>query len=335
MSEMRTVALDAMGGDFGPTETVKGAVQAAKEGGVTVLLVGDEAQLNAALAAEDVAGLPLKIVPSEGMIVEGEHPARALRSKPKSSIAVSVGLVKQGMADAFISMGSTGASMAASVFMLGLFPGLDRPTLGGPFIGLAPKTTIIDLGANVDCKPEQMLNFGALGASFQRVYLGFDNPKVGLLSVGAEEGKGSRLVQESFGLFKASGLNFVGNVEGHEVFNGKADVIVCDGFVGNVLLKYTEGLAEAAAHHLAEALGPDSRAVKTIRGLAEAAERGGGPLFGIEGVGIVGHGRTRAEGIAASVRLALHCIERDLVGHMRADLAAAQQKAGIAPTEGA
>lgn len=329
MSEMRTIALDAMGGDFVEVENVKGAVQAAREGGVTVLLVGDEDKVSGALAAEDAAGLPLQVVPSEGVIVEGEHPARALRSKPRCSIAVSVGLVKAGKAEAFVSMGSTGASMAAGVFGLGLFPGLDRPTIGGPFIGLAPKTTIIDLGANVDCKPEQLLNFAVLGSTFQRVYLGFENPKVGLLSVGSEEGKGNKLVQEAFGLFKASGLNFIGNVEGHEFFNGKADVIVCDGFVGNVLLKYTEGLAEAAAHYLADALGPDSRAVQAIRGLAEAAESGGGPLFGVEGLGIVGHGRTKAGGIAASIRLAANCLETDLIGAMRKDLAAAQKKVGV------
>jgi glycerol-3-phosphate acyltransferase PlsX len=335
MSDTATIAIDAMGGDYGPSETVRGAVQAVRAGNVTVLLVGDEAEVHQALVAQGAAGLPIKVIPSEGTIVEGEHPARALRSKPKSSIAVSVGLVKQGVADAFVSMGSTGASMAAAVFMLGKFPGLDRPTLGGPFIGLAPTTTIIDLGANVDCKPAQLLNFGALGASFQRFYLGFNDVRVGLLSVGSEEGKGNRQVQEAFDLFKASGLNFVGNVEGHEVFQDKADVIVCDGFVGNVLLKFTEGLAEAAARYLAGALGVDSPAVKAISGLTEAAERGGGPLFGIDGLAVVGHGRTKGEGIAASVALAKHCLEIDLVKHMREDLAAVQERAGISVNDDA
>ena len=329
MSDTPTIAIDAMGGDYGPSETVRGAVQAARAGGVTVLLVGDEAEVQAALAAEDATSLPIKVIPSEGVIVEGEHPARALRSKPNSSIAVTVGLVKQGMADAFISMGSTGASMAAAVFLLGKFPGLDRPTLGGPFLGLAPKTTIIDIGANVDCRPSQLLSFGALGASFQRFYLGFADPKVGLLSVGSEEGKGNKQVQEAFDLFKASGLNFVGNVEGNEVFEGKADVIVCDGFVGNVLLKFTEGLAEAAARFLGSALGPDSPAVKMISGLAAADEHGAAPLFGVNGLALAGHGRTKGEGIAASVGLAKHFLEVDLVQHMREDLAAVQERAGI------
>jgi phosphate acyltransferase len=329
MSDNPTIAIDAMGGDYGPSETVRGAVLAARAGDVTILLVGDETEVQRALAAEDAAGLPIKVIPSEGVVVEGEHPARALRSKPKSSIAVSVGLVKQGMADGFISMGSTGASMAASVFLLGKFAGLERPTLGGPFNGLAPKTTIIDIGANIDCKPVQLLNFGALGASFQRSFMGFDNPRVGLLSVGSEEGKGNKLVQEAFELFKASGLNFVGNVEGNEVFTDKADVIVCDGFVGNVLLKYTEGMAEAAARYLAHLLGADSPAVKAISGLALAEEHGAAPLFGVNGLALAGHGRAKAEGVAASVVLAKRFLEVDLVGHMREDLAAAQERAGI------
>ena len=333
MSDTPTIAIDAMGGDFGPSETVPAAVMAARESGVNVLLVGDEEHVSEVLATEDATGLPVGIVPSKGVIVEGEHPARALRTQPKASILVSVGLVKQGIADAFVSMGSTGASMAAGVIALGKFPGLDRPTLGGPFLALAPGTTIIDLGANVDCKPEQLLNFGALGASFQRTYMGVDNPRVALLSVGAEEGKGNKQAQDAFPLFQASGLNFVGNVEGHDLFHDTADVVVCDGFVGNILLKFTEGLAEAAARYLAESLGADSPAVQQISALAEAAEHGGGPLFGINGLAIVGHGRTRAAGIAASVALAVHCIEVDLIAHMREDLADAQQHAGTAEAQ--
>ena len=330
MSGNQTIALDAMGGDFGPAETVRGAVLAAAKGGVTVLLVGDEQAVRQELDGRDASSLPIQVVPSEGVIVEGEHPARALVSKPKSSIAVCAGLVKDGKADAFISMGSTGASMAASVLGLGLFPGLNRPTLGGPFIGLAPKTTIIDIGANIDSRPEQLLNFGALGASFQRFWLETENPRVGLLSVGSEEGKGNKQVQEAFALFKTSGLNFVGNIEGHDIFADKADVIVCDGFVGNILLKYTEGLAEAAARFLGKALGPDSPAVQQVKALASSAEHGAGPLFGVQGLAMAGHGSTLGEGIATAIGLAQRCLDIDLVGHLREDLLAAQQSAGTA-----
>jgi glycerol-3-phosphate acyltransferase PlsX len=328
LSDTHTIVVDAMGGDHAPAEPVRGAVLAASDGVARVLLAGDPDAVGAELARHDTGGLAIDVVPSEGFIEEGEHPIRAMRAKPRSSIATAVGLVKAGKADAFVSMGSTGGSMAAAVIALGKFAGLERPTLGGPFLSLAPKTTVIDLGANVDCKPSQLLSFGALGASFHRFYHQTPNPRVALLSVGAEESKGSKQVQEAHALFKASGLNFVGNVEGHELFADKADVVVCDGFVGNVLLKFTEGLAEAAAKHLARELGPDSEAVRQISGLAGMAEQGGGPLFGINGVGVVGHGRSSGEGIATSIRLAVECLERDLVSHMRDDLAEALRKAG-------
>ena len=321
-----TIALDAMGGDFAPAVPVEAGVMAAREHDVAVALVGDEAAVSAELAKHDATGLPVQVVPSEGVVSEDEAPARALLSKPRASVAVAVGMVKAGQAHAAVSMGSTGGTMAASVLALGMFPGLERPTLGGPFIGLAPETTIIDLGANVDCKPAQMLSFGVLGASFERFYRGKESPRVGLLSVGSEDGKGNKQVQEVFPLFRASGLNFVGNVEGHEIFAGKADVLVCDGFVGNVLVKYTEGLAAAAGRYLAGRLGADNPAVQAIAGLASAAE-GGGPLFGVNGLVIVGHGRSGAQSIARCVGLACHALDSNLVETMRDDLAQALGRA--------
>ncbi|MCY4448357.1 MAG: phosphate acyltransferase PlsX [Chloroflexi bacterium] len=324
-----TIALDAMGGDLAPAVPVEAAVIAAREYDAAVALVGDEAAVSAELAKHDAGNLAVQVVPSEGVVSEDEAPARALLSKPRASIAVAVGMVKVGQAHAAISMGSTGGTMAAAVLALGMFPGLERPTLGGPFIGLAPETTIIDLGANVDCKPAQMLSFGALGASFERVYHGKESPRVGLLSVGSEDGKGNKQVQEAFPLFRASGLNFVGNVEGHEIFADKADVLVCDGFVGNVLLKYTEGLAAAAGRYLASRLGSDSPAVQAIAGLASAAEGGGGPLFGVNGVVIAGHGRSSAQSIARSVGLACFALDRNLIETMRDDLAQALVRAEV------
>lgn len=315
-----TIALDAMGGDHAPAAPVEAGVVAAREHQVAVALVGDEDVVRRELAKHEVESLPIEVVPSEGVIFEGEHPALSLRSKPRASIAVSLGLVKAGRAHAAVSMGSTGATMAGSVFALGTFPGLERPTIGGPFIGLAPKTTIIDLGANVDCKPSQLLSFGALGASFERFYHGIEDPRVGLLSVGSEDGKGNRQVQEAFPLFRSSGLNFIGNVEAHEIFASKADVLVCDGFVGNILLKYTEGLAESAARYLANALGPDNPGVQAIAGLAGAAEVGGGPLFGVNGVVIAGHGRSPVKSIAGSIDLARQALTWGLVDTMRDDL---------------
>ncbi len=326
-----TIAVDAMGGDDAPATPVAGAVLAAREGDVRVLLVGDPDAVGRELAGADTDGLAIDVVASEGVVAEGEHPALALRRSPKVSIAVAVGLLKAGKADAVVSMGSTGATMAASVLTLGLFPGLERPTLGGPFIALAPDTAIIDLGANVDCRPSQLLSFAAMGATLMRAYRGIENPRVALLSVGSEEGKGNKQVQEAHALLKASGLNFVGNIEGHEIFEERAHVVVCDGFVGNVLLKFTEGLAAAAAAHLAEALGADSPAVAQIKGIADQALQGGGPLLGVNGIAIAGHGRTSAAGIAAGIGLARKMMEWDLVRVMRDDLTEALERAEAAP----
>ena len=317
---LHTVALDAMGGDQAPAEQVKGAVMAAREHGVRVLLVGDSSLVQAELDRWDHNGLALEVVPSEGVIMEGEPPARSLRAKPKASIVVATELVRQGQADAVVTMGSTGAAMAASVLAYGLFPGLDRPALGGPFISLAPRTTIMDLGAQIDCSPAQLLSFAALGCTFSRVFLNITDPRVGLLSVGAEEGKGNRQVKAAYPLLKASGLNFVGNVEGHDLFLDKTDVVVCDGFVGNVLLKFTEGLAEAAAQYLRTSLGSDSPAVRRLHELASEAESAGGPLFGVNATVIIGHGKTKAEGVASSIGRAKDALGLGLVDSMRTDL---------------
>ena len=325
-----TIAVDAMGGDDAPATPVAGAVLAAREGNVRVLLVGDPEALGRELAGSDAGGLPIEVVASDGVVAEDEHPVLALRRNPKVSIAVAIGLVKAGRADAAVSMGSTGATMAASVLAFGLFPGLERPTLGGPFIALAPDTAIIDLGANIDCRPSQLLSFAAMGATLMRAYRGIENPRVALLSVGSEEGKGNRQVQETYGLLKASGLNFVGNIEGHEIFEDKANVVVCDGFVGNVLLKFAEGLASAAAAHLARELGAESPAVARIKGIAGEALQGGGPLLGVNGIAIAGHGRTSAAGIAAALALARKTLDWDLVRIMRDDLAAALERAEAA-----
>ena len=329
-----TIAVDAMGGDDAPTTPVAGAVLAAREGNVRVLLVGDADRVQRELAAHDAGGLAIDVVASDGAVGEGEHPVLAIRRNPKVSIAVAMGLVKAGKADAAVSMGSTGATMAASVLALGLFPGLERPTLGGPFIALAPDTAIIDLGANVDCRPSQLLSFAAMGVTLMRAYRGIENPRVALLSVGSEKSKGNRQVQETHALLSASGLNFVGNVEGHEIFEDKAHVVVCDGFVGNVLLKFAEGLAVAAAGYLAAELGADSPAVARIKGFADQALAGGGPLLGVNGIVIAGHGRTSAAGIAAGIQLARRTLEWDLVRIMRDDLAAALARSGASEEPG-
>lgn len=314
-----TIALDAMGGDLAPAEPVRGALAAARQLGVRVLLVGDPEAVEAELATQDAEGLPVEVVPAEGVITEGQPPALALRSNPQASIAVAAKLVREGRADALVSMGSTGGTMAASVLALGIFPGLERPALGGPFVALAPKTVIMDLGAQIDCRPSQLVSFAALGCAFARVLLDTPNPRVGLLSVGAEEGKGNHQVQEAYPLLQASGLHFVGNVEGHELFLDKADVVVCDGFIGNVLLKFTEGFSHAAVRYLGQRLGSDADALQAVQGLVSSAESGG-PLFGVNGVVVIGHGRSSAEAIVGSIARAQEMLTRGVVDAMRTEL---------------
>ena len=243
-----------MGGDNAPAELVAGAVEAVAEFDVDVRLVGDEDVLREELARYDVDGLPIRIVPSEGYVREGESPAIALRQNPRASVIVATGLVKFGLADACVSMGSTGATMAAAAFVLGMPEGIDRPAIGGPVLGLAPRTAIIDLGANVDSRPAQLLTFGAIGDVFARKFWGIENPRVALLSVGSEAGKGNNQVKETTELLEKSGLNFIGNIEPNELPFGRAEVVVCDGFVGNVVMKLTEGLGLALADHLRGAL---------------------------------------------------------------------------------
>lgn len=322
------VAVDTMGGDYGPVETVKGAIQALRSVNAELLLVGDPEAVQSELSKYDVSGLGINVVPSEGWITDDEHPVQAIRQRPHASVVVATQLVKQGKADVMVSMGSTGASMASAVLALGLMEGLERPCVGGPFLGLAPNTVLVDIGSNLDCRPGLLLNFAVLGAAFAHTYMGIENPRIGLLSVGAEAAKGNRQVQESYQLFQESHLNFVGNVEGMDFFTDKADVIICDGFVGNILVKFTEGMGGALSDFVKERLGGSVDA-SVVDGLAndlwETTNRprtvGGGPLFGVNAPVIVGHGSCRANGIEGAVRTAVRYVNVGLQGILRQELA--------------
>lgn len=322
------IAVDAMGGDDAPREIVKGALKAARLSNLEILLVGNREEIEAELGNHENRGLPFRVVPSGGKIAEGEHPVQALRHNPRASIAVATELVKKGEADALVSMGSTGAAMACAALGLGTLEGLERPCIGGPFLGLAPKTVVVDIGSNVDCRPSLLLGFAAMGCVFARKLLGIENPRVGLLSTGAEESKGNRQVREGFALFKESNLNFIGNVEGMDFFTGKADVIVCDGFVGNILLKFTEGIGAKMAAYLKSALAgtvPESdleHLASKVLEVNNLSNKMGGPLFGVNGVVVVGHGASSAEGVAGAIDTARRCVELDLVESMRTELAA-------------
>ena len=321
------VAVDALGGDFAPRETVKGAIQALRSLNAELLLVGDPGPVHEELAKYDTASLSLTVVPSEGKINDDEHPLQALRLKPNSSVVVATQLVKQEEADVMVSMGSTGAAMASAVLTLGLMEGLERPCLGGPFLGLAPNTVLVDIGSNLDCRPGLLLSFAVLGAAFAHTYMGIENPRIGLLSVGAESAKGNRQVQESYQMFHDSHLNFVGNVEGMDFFTNKADVIICDGFVGNILVKFTEGMGGALATFVREKLAgsADSEAVEQLAAdLWETTNRprtvGGGPLFGINAPVILGHGSCLANGVEGAVRTAVRYVNVGLLDIMRQQL---------------
>ena len=321
-----TISLDAMGGDHAPVETVAGAVIAVREGGFGVILVGDEEIVQAELDKHDGADeLPITVYGSTGVIEEGEAPALAFRSKPRASIFVATNRVKRGLAQAVVSMGSSGGTIAAASFLFGTFDGIERGSLGGPIIGLSPNTMIFDVGVNIDCKPSQIADFAALGATMSRVLRNVENPRVATLSVGAEEGKGNRLVKETTEILKKSPLNFIGNVEASDLPFDRADVVVADGFTGNVVMKLTESLGTALSD-LVRKRSPNGDGNALADEILEltnpALAYGGGPLLGVRGVAIVGHGRARAAEIARALHTAKEAVERDFVAIAERELEA-------------
>ena len=331
------IAVDGMGGDFAPEDVVKGAVAGAREHGVEIALVGPKERMEQELARHDCSGTDIEIVNANEYLVEGEHPAYALRQKRDASIVVATKLVRDGKADAVISAGPTGGVVAAALFILGTLEGMSRPIAGGPFLGFAPNTVMMDLGGNVDCQPHQLLDFAIAGTVYAEKLLGIKNPTVALLSVGAEEGKGNEQVRQAYPLFEKSGLNFIGNVEGYDIPSGKANVIICDGFVGNIVVKFAENLGRTVGGWLEDRLKgklPEQEVREIVDDLVLASNvadaRGGGPLWAVNGVACVAHGRSRATEIAKTIGQARLAVERDLVGSLKAELAAARSKLGMA-----
>ncbi|MBO0780873.1 MAG: phosphate acyltransferase PlsX [Ktedonobacteraceae bacterium] len=317
------VALDAMGGDRAPGEIVLGAVQAAREYQMGVCLVGREEVIRAELAKHDTSGLDLPIVHADEVIEMDEHPANAVRRKKNSSMIRALELVREGEALGAVSAGNSGAMMAASLFTLKRIPGVDRPALGGIFPTQKGASLVIDMGANTDCKPEYLLQFALMGSIYMERIFRIDAPRVSLLANGEEESKGNQQVVEAHQLLKQSAatldMNFIGNVEGRDIPAGQADVVVCDGFVGNVVLKLSEGLAEALIELMREqmmATLPSKLAAAVLKPrLREAfrrldyAEYGGVPLLGVNGSAIVSHGRSNAKAIKNALRVARQTAE--------------------------
>jgi glycerol-3-phosphate acyltransferase PlsX len=318
------IAVDAMGGDYAPLEVIKGAVAAAKAGEAEIILVGDPAEIER-VGREN--GLPcpgIEIVPASQKVEMGEHPAAALRQKKESSLAVGARLVKEGRAAALVSAGNTGAAMAFSLFTLGCLPGIERPAIAAPLPTVEGFAVLIDAGANAEVKPRYLLQFAQMGSVYMESTFGRTRPRVGLLNVGAEKEKGTPVLQEAYQLLAASGLNFVGNVEGRDLPLGVADVIVCDGFTGNVLLKFAEGLAEGLFTLLKGELmaGFDTRlgaylarpAFRRLRKKMDYAEYGGAPLLGLRGLTIISHGSSDARAIRNAIRVARQSLEQDVIG---------------------
>jgi len=311
------IALDAMGGDHGPQELIAGALLAVEQDDLTIALVGDEAVLSKHL--EGVSGNKgktqrLQIVHAPTVIGMDENPVDAIRKKRDSSIMIAFDLVKSGEAAAVVSAGNSGATLAAAVRKLGRLKNVARPGLASVFPTLKGPVVIMDIGANVECRPVHLYQFGVMAAGVSRLY-NVDKPRVGLLTIGEESGKGNALIKEAYNLLKRSSLNFIGNVEGRDVFQGDVDVIVCDGFVGNICLKISEGLAEAAMQMLRDEIlkSPLAKlgyllarpAFKKFKRRVDYAEYGGAPLLGIKGTGIVCHGKSSAFAIKNAIICAL------------------------------
>jgi glycerol-3-phosphate acyltransferase PlsX len=328
MSANVRVALDAMGGDHAPGEIVLGAVEAAREYGIGVYLVGQEEAIRAELAKYETTGLDLPVLHTDEVIPMDEHdPARAARNK-NTSMVRALQLVRDGEALGAVSAGNSGAMMAASLFTLKRLPGVERPALGGVFPTRDGICLVIDMGANTDCKPEYLQQFAIMGSIYMEKLFHVSSPRIGLLANGEEESKGNEQVQLAHRLLKESapvlGLNFIGNVEGRDIPAGGADVVVCDGFVGNVVLKLSEGLSETLIDLIKTQIASDlpgklagavvrPRLRKLVKRL-DYAEYGGVPLLGVNGSAIISHGRSKARAIKNALRVARQTAETNVAG---------------------
>jgi len=325
------IAVDAMGGDYAPQTVVEGAVQAAREYGVGIILVGIQETVEAELRKHPVAAtLPIEVRNATQVVDMLDSPATVFRRKKDSSIRVANDLVKKREAVAVISAGHTGAAMATSLFVLGPLEGIERPAIATIMPTVTGSCVVLDVGANVDCKPVHLLQFAVMGEVFAKHLLKNPNPRVGLLSIGEEETKGNELTKEAFKLLTETSLNFIGNIEGRDIMSGKADVVVCDGFIGNVVLKTAEGVAGAISSILKEGIGQSllrkagyllmRPAFQSLKSKMDYAEYGGAPLLGINGISIISHGRSSAHAIKNAIRVAMEFSRSDVNKHIHHDI---------------
>ncbi len=326
------IILDAMGSDHHPDPEVQGAVEASRRYGITVILVGREEELRPRLEALDTSGAQIEVVHAPEVLEMTDKPAETARRKAQNSMAVGMELLKSGEGEAFVTAGNTGGAMANALFRLGRIRGVKRPALTALFPTRQGHCAVLDIGANAECKPEYLVQFAIMGSVYAEKVLGVTNPRVGLLSNGEEPGKGNDLVKATYPLLADSGLNFIGNVEGKELFGGAVDVVVTDGFTGNVLLKGSEAVVKLLVDVLKEALMASWRtkigallakpAFDTLKGLLNPDEIGAAPLLGINGLVFVGHGRSNATAIVSALRTAKQAVEADLLAELKSAIEA-------------
>ena len=314
MNDVPVIAVDAMGGDFGPSVIVPGTLAAAREDNLHILFVGDTPKIEAELAKADTANVKFDIVQADDVVHMNEKPSDILRRKKNASIQVACRLVKEGRADGVVSAGHSGASVACGMFIIGRLPGVERPALAAMLPTEKNPVVVLDVGANVDCRPYHLFQFGLMGDAFARDLLNYPSPRVSILSIGEEEGKGNSQVKDAYELLKmAQHINFMGNAEGRDIFTGDLDVVVCDGFVGNVVVKMSEGLGTSLMRILKRLF--TSGILPAIGGmLAKGAFRkfahtvdyatyGGAPLLGLQGLVIVCHGRSNPSAMKTAVKM--------------------------------
>ncbi|MGH9349135.1 MAG: phosphate acyltransferase PlsX [Vicinamibacterales bacterium] len=328
---MIRIAVDAMGGDHAPAHIVDGAVAAARHLDVHLALVGPTSAVEAGLASHgDWRSLGIEVVEAPDVIGMADAPAAALRRKPRASIRVAADLAGSAQAAALFSAGSTGATVMAAHAAFGMIPGVDRPALATIIPTRTSRTVLVDAGANAECRPHHLLQFAVMGSVYARLALRVDRPRIGLLSIGEEATKGNDLTREAHRLLKAAPVNFIGNVEGRDLFSGAADVIVCDGFTGNVALKISEGLVDTVEALLGDELrGTFSsqvgyllsrRAFRRFRKRVDYSEYGGAPLVGVAGLAIVGHGRSSVKAVRNAIAMAYRFATSDYVRRVEQDI---------------
>lgn len=323
---MVRVALDAMGGDYAPFEIVRGAVEASKSYGVEILLVGPQDILHQELSKYNLKGTSIQVIHATETIEMSESPMVALRKKKDASIVVANNLVAEGRADAVVGAGSTGAAMASSLFRLGRIEGIDRPAIAAVLPTAKGWVVLLDAGANAECKPQHLLQFGLMGSIYAQAVLRLDNPRVGLINIGEEEEKGTEFTAQTYGLLRKSGLNFIGNIEGRDIPKGNVEVAVCDGFLGNVILKFAEGVGTVVFSLMREELPKGILGklgtlllkgnLKRLKKRMDYGEYGGGLLLGVKGVSVIAHGSSNYVAIKSAIRLAKESVEGEILSNI-------------------